>query len=65
MKKKAIIISIKGTKLSRKERVLFLRERPWGVILFKRNLKKKIQIKKLIADIRFLTKTKHFPYNYR
>ncbi len=61
MKKKAIIISIKGTKLSRKERFLFLRERPWGVILFKRNLKKKIQIKKLIADIRFLTKTKHFP----
>ncbi|MEC8074049.1 MAG: glycoside hydrolase family 3 N-terminal domain-containing protein [Pseudomonadota bacterium] len=61
MKKKAIIISIKGAKLSKKERLLFLRENPWGVILFKRNLKKEIQIKKLVSNIRFLTKTKNFP----
>ena len=61
MKKKAIIISIKGAKLSKKERLLFSRENPWGVILFKRNLKKEIQIKKLVSNIRFLTKTKNFP----
>ena len=39
MKKKAIIISIKGLKLTKKERNLILKEKPWGLILFKRNIK--------------------------
>ena len=39
MKKKAIIISIKGTKLSNKEKILLSKEKPWGLILFKRNIK--------------------------
>ena len=39
MKKKAIIISIKGYKLSKKEKSLLANERPWGLILFKRNIK--------------------------
>jgi len=39
MKKKALIISIKGTKLSSKERTLLSKEKPWGIILFKRNIK--------------------------
>ena len=38
MKKKAIIISIKGYKLTRKERSMLSKEKPWGVILFKRNI---------------------------
>ena len=38
MKKKAIIISLKGRTLSKKEKMLLLKERPWGVILFKRNI---------------------------
>ena len=48
MKKKAIIISIKGYKLSKKEKSLLANERPWGLILFKRNIKSLKQIKKLI-----------------
>ena len=61
MKRKAIIISIKGTKLSRLEKILFTKEKPWGVILFKRNLKTIHQIKKLTSQIRNITKDKRFP----
>ena len=61
MKSKAIIISIRGPKLSKLERILFLKEKPWGVILFKRNLKSLNQIKKLTSEIKTLTKNKKFP----
>ena len=52
MKKKAIIISIQGSKLSQKEKILLSKEKPWGVILFKRNLKSLRQIKSLILEIK-------------
>ena len=61
MKKKAIIISIKGNQLSAKEKNLLANERPWGLILFKRNIKSLEQIKKLIKKIRKLTKDPKFP----
>ena len=38
MKLKAIIVSIKGTKLTKREKILLKNGRPWGIILFKRNL---------------------------
>ena len=38
MNRKAAIISIKGTKLSSLEKSLLKKEKPWGVILFKRNI---------------------------
>jgi len=61
MKCKAIIISIKGIKLSQREKTLLSNEKPWGVILFKRNLQSFDQIKKLTSEIKFLTKNKNFP----
>ena len=61
MKKKSIIISIKGFKLSRREKTLLSKEKPWGLILFKRNIKSITQIKKLILNIKFLTKDTKFP----
>jgi beta-N-acetylhexosaminidase len=61
MKKKAIIISIKGSKLTNKEKRLFLLENPWGLILFKRNITSLIQIKRLIQNVRKLTKDNCFP----
>ena len=61
MKRKALIISLKGTKLSNKEKILLSKEQPWGVILFKRNLKSINQIKKLTTNIRELTKDNKFP----
>ena len=61
MKCKALIISLKGATLSRMEKVLLSKEKPWGVILFKRNLKSLNQIKRLTTQIRFLTRNKRFP----
>jgi len=61
MKRKAIIISIKGQKLSSKEKLLLKKEKPWGLILFKRNLRSPIQAHKLITNIKRLTKDKKFP----
>ena len=61
MKKKAIIISIKSYKLSAQEVKLFSVEKPWGLILFKRNIKSLNQIKSLITKIRKITKDSKFP----
>ena len=61
MKKKAIIISIKGTTLTNKEKILLSREKPWGLILFKRNIKSFKQIKNLIKDVKRLVKDSKFP----
>ena len=61
MKKKAIIISIKGYYLSSNEKKLLKKSRPWGLILFKRNVKSIKQLKKLIKQIRFITKDRKFP----
>ena len=61
MKKKAIIISIKGYYLSFNEKKLLSKGKPWGLILFSRNIRSLEQIKKLIKNIRKLTKDPNFP----
>ncbi len=61
MKKKAIIISIRGLKLSIKEKILLSKEKPWGLILFKRNIKNINQIKKLINEIKKYVGDNKFP----
>ena len=58
--KKAIIISIKGYKLSSKERLLYQRK-SLGVILFQRNLKSLKQAQELIKNIKECTNDKKFP----
>ena len=52
MKLKALIVSIKGTKLTKREKILLKKERPWGIILFKRNLKSFTQIRNLTNQIK-------------
>ena len=61
MRLKPLIISIKGTELTKRETILLKKERPWGIILFKRNLKSFAQIKKLTNQIKFITKNNKFP----
>ena len=61
MKKKAIIVSIKSYKLSIKERELLSKGRPWGLILFKRNIKSLKQIQNLIKNIKKCVKNNKFP----
>ena len=60
MKKKAIIISIKSFYLNKNKKKI-LSYNPWGLILFKRNIKSLKQIKKLIQDIKKTTNDKNFP----
>ena len=61
MKRKALIISLKGTKLTKTEIFLLRKEKPWGVILFKRNLKTLTQIRNLTSKIRFCVNDRKFP----
>jgi beta-N-acetylhexosaminidase len=59
--RKAFIVGIKSTSLSKKEIIFLKKHKPWGVILFSRNVKGFEQIKKLIKDIRFIFKDKNYP----
>ncbi len=61
MKKKAIIISLSGFKLTKNEKKLFKNYLPWGVILFSRNIKNYLQLKNLISSIKKITKDKKYP----
>ncbi len=61
MKTKAIITSVEGLTLSKKEVNLFKRYRPWGVILFKRNIKNFDQTKKLIDSIKKIFNNNNYP----
>ena len=53
MKIKALIVSIKGTRLTKLEKILLADEKPWGIILFKRNIKSLDQLKKLTVCVNF------------
>tara|TARA_B100000579_G_C22821768_1_gene851024 strand:- start:1264 stop:2211 length:948 start_codon:yes stop_codon:yes gene_type:complete len=61
MIKKAIIISISGHKLTNSEVNIFKNYLPWGVILFRRNIKNFNQLKELIQSIKKITKDKKYP----
>ena len=61
MNRKAIIISISGLKLSSQEKILIKNEKPWGIILFKRNIKSLKQVIKLTKSIRKIIKDKRYP----
>ena len=59
--KKAIIISLKGKKLSYIEKRIIKEQKPWGIILFKRNIANLKQIRNLISDIKKTSNDKKFP----
>ena len=61
MDRKAIIFGIKGIKLSRDEKNLIKIEKPWGIILFSRNIKNIYQLKKLIEEIKRTINDKAYP----
>ena len=60
-KRRAFIVGIKGTKLSNRE-ILFLNTyKPWGIILFSRNIKTISQTQKLTELIKKIFHDKHYP----
>tara|TARA_B100000700_G_scaffold292978_1_gene353522 strand:+ start:1016 stop:1963 length:948 start_codon:yes stop_codon:yes gene_type:complete len=61
MKRKAIILGIKGISLTNGEKRLIKNHKPWGIILFSRNIKNLEQTKKLIINIKSLMKDKKYP----
>ena len=60
-KRRSFIIGIKSTKLSAKEKSFLKKYKPWGVILFTRNIKNIDQTLKLTTSIRKLFKDKKYP----
>ncbi len=59
--RKAFICGLKGQFLTKKE-ISFLKEnKPWGIILFSRNIKNLNQIQKLVTDIKKLFSDKDYP----
>ena len=52
--RRSFIIGVKSTKLSNNEKYFIKKYKPWGIILFSRNLKNFKQIKKLTNQIRSL-----------
>ena len=61
MNRKAIIFGIKGYQLTKKEKILFKKAKPWGIILFSRNIKNISQLKSLIKSIKNNLKVKKYP----
>ena len=59
--RKSFITGIKGTNLSKKEIRFLIDHKPWGIILFSRNLKNINQIKKLTRNIRKIFNDKKYP----
>ena len=52
MIRKAVIISISGIILTQQEKFFFKNDKPWGVILFRRNIVSEKQVIKLTSSIR-------------
>ena len=59
--RKSFITGIKGTKLNYQEIKFLNSHKPWGIILFSRNLKNIKQIKNLTSHIRQIFKDKNYP----
>ena len=61
MNRKAVIFGVKGYQLSKKEKSFFKKTKPWGIILFSRNIKNFSQLKCLINDIKKVIRDKKYP----
>ena len=59
--RRSFIVGIKSTKLSSKEKNFIKRYRPWGIILFTRNIKNIQQTQKLTSEIRKIFNDKKYP----
>ena len=60
-KRRAFIVGIKSLKLSKKEIEFLKKYKPWGVILFLRNIKSIKQTKSLTDNIKKIFKDKNYP----
>ena len=59
--RKAVIFGVKGYRLSSKEKAFLKSAKPWGIILFSRNIKNISQLKALIDEIKKIFSDKNYP----
>ena len=59
--RKSFIIGIKSLKLSNNEKIFLTTHKPWGVILFSRNIKSIKQTKTLTDSIKKIFKDNNYP----
>jgi len=59
--RRAFITGLKSTSLSKKEKKFLLKYKPWGIILFSRNIKSFKQVKVLTDDIKKIFKDFNYP----
>ena len=59
--RRAFIVGLKSTEISSKEQLFLKKYKPWGVILFTRNIKNLNQTKKLTSKIRNIFNDKQYP----
>ena len=59
--RRAFIVGLKSTEISSKEQLFLKKYKPWGVILFTRNIKNLNQTKKLTSKIRNIFDDKKYP----
>ncbi len=60
-KRRSFIVGVKSTSLSKKEIFFLKKYKPWGVILFSRNIKNFIQVKSLTKQIKSIFNDKNYP----
>ena len=61
MIRKAFVVGLKGFKLLQSEILFIKKQKPWGIILFSRNIKNLNQLKKLIDGIKRSINDKKYP----
>jgi beta-N-acetylhexosaminidase len=59
--RRCFITGLRSTKLSLKEKIFLKKYKPWGIILFSRNIKSIKQTKKLTEEIRKIFKDNNYP----
>ncbi len=59
--RRAFITGLKSTFLHTKEKIFLKKYKPWGIILFSRNIKSMDQVKKLTNDIKNAFNDKNYP----
>jgi len=61
MNRKAIIVGLKSFNLNKEEKKFLKIEKPWGVILFSRNIKSLQQLKRLTGSVKKCIGDKNYP----
>ena len=59
--RRSFIVGLKSTKISSQEQLFLRKYKPWGIILFTRNIKNLNQTKKLTSKIRNIFNDKKYP----